>query len=124
MNKKVKTIINVFLILIVLSSIFLNVAVFAANGAPNPTKFKGSSNADTSGIEKIGNQVITIVSTIGSVASVIVLIVLGLKYMMGSAEEKAEYKKTMLPYVIGAILTFGITNILAIVIDMTKVFTN
>lgn len=95
MNKKVKTIINVFLILIVLSSIFLNVAVFAANGAPNPTKFKGSSNADTSGIEKIGNQVITIVSTIGSVASVIVLIVLGLKYMMGSAEEKAEYKKTL-----------------------------
>ncbi len=120
MNKKVKTIINVFLILIVLSSIFLNVAVFAANGAPNPTKFKGSSNADTSGIEKIGNQVITIVSTIGSVASVIVLIVLGLKYMMGSAEEKAEYKKTLMPYVIGAGMVFAASAIAGVIYQFTK----
>lgn len=120
MNKKVKTIINVFLILIVLSSIFLNVAVFAANGAPNPTKFKGSSNADTSGIENIGNQVITIVSTIGSVASVIVLIVLGLKYMMGSAEEKAEYKKTLMPYVIGAGMVFAASAIAGVIYQFTK----
>lgn len=120
MNKKIKTIINVFLILIVLSSIFLNVAVFAANGAPNPTKFKGSSNADTSGIEKIGNQVITIVSTIGSVASVIVLIVLGLKYMMGSAEEKAEYKKTLMPYVIGAGMVFAASAIAGVIYQFTK----
>ena len=120
MNKKVKTIINVFLILIVLSSIFLNVAVFAANGAPDPTKFKGSSNADTSGIEKIGNQVITIVSTIGSVASVIVLIVLGLKYMMGSAEEKAEYKKTLMPYVIGAGMVFAASAIAGVIYQFTK----
>ena len=120
MNKKIKTIINGFLILIVLSSIFLNVAVFAANGAPNPTKFKGSSNADTSGIEKIGNQVITIVSTIGSVASVIVLIVLGLKYMMGSAEEKAEYKKTLMPYVIGAGMVFAASAIAGVIYQFTK----
>ena len=120
MNKKVKTLINVFLILIVLSSIFLNVAVFAANGAPNPTKFKGSSNADTSGIENIGNQVITIVSTIGSVASVIVLIVLGLKYMMGSAEEKAEYKKTLMPYVIGAGMVFAASAIAGVIYQFTR----
>ena len=27
--------------------------------------------------------------------------------MMGSAEEKAEYKKTMVPYLIGAIVLFA-----------------
>ena len=37
--------------------------------------------------------------------------VLGIKYMMGSAEEKAEYKKTMIPYVVGAILIFAATTI-------------
>ena len=31
--------------------------------------------------------------------------------MMGSAEEKAEYKKTMIPYVVGAILLFAATTI-------------
>ena len=33
--------------------------------------------------------------------------VLGIKYMMGSAEEKAEYKKTFIPYIIGAVLLFA-----------------
>ena len=31
--------------------------------------------------------------------------------MMGSAEEKAEYKKTMIPYVVGAILIFAAATI-------------
>ena len=36
---------------------------------------------------------------------------------MGSAEEKAEYKKTMLPYVIGAILVFAASNIAGLVFN-------
>ena len=40
--------------------------------------------------------------------------------MMGSVEEKAEYKKTMTPYVIGAFMVFGITNIIAIIIDIVQ----
>ena len=35
--------------------------------------------------------------------------------MMGSVEEKAQYKETMKPYLIGAIMLFGITNILYII---------
>ena len=52
-----------------------------------------------------------ILQTVGIVVAVVVLMVLGIKYMMGSAEEKAEYKKTMIPYVVGAILIFGATTI-------------
>ena len=37
--------------------------------------------------------------------------VLGIKYMVGSAEEKASYKKTMMPYIVGAILLFGATTV-------------
>ncbi|MEI3401230.1 MAG: hypothetical protein V8R51_02250 [Clostridia bacterium] len=44
--------------------------------------------------------------TVGIVLSVVILIILGIKYMMGSAEEKAEYKKTMIPYLIGAVSVF------------------
>lgn len=62
---------------------------------------------DTINVETIGNQALTIISTIGSIASVIILIVLGIKYMTGSVEEKATYKKSLLPYLVGAILVFG-----------------
>ena len=52
---------------------------------------------------------------IGIVVAVIVGSILGIKYMMGSVEEKAEYKQTLKPYLIGAIMLFGITNLLGIV---------
>ena len=55
----------------------------------------------------MGQKVVGVLQTIGVVISVIVLIVLGIKYMMGSAEEKAEYKKTMIPYLVGALLIFA-----------------
>ena len=34
---------------------------------------------------------------------------------MGSAEEKAEYKKVMVPYVVGAIIIFAATSLVKIV---------
>ena len=66
-------------------------------------------------LSRVGNSLITIITTIGSVVSVIVLIILGLKYMMGSVEEKATYKKTLLPYVIGATLVFAASAIAGII---------
>ena len=39
--------------------------------------------------------------------------------MMGSAEEKAEYKKTLLPYVIGAALVFAASTIATVVYNFT-----
>ena len=60
------------------------------------------------------------VRVIGTSISVIVLMCIAIKYMVGSVEEKAEYKKTMMPYVIGCFLVFGITNILAIIVDITS----
>lgn len=38
--------------------------------------------------------------------------------MLGSIEEKAQYKKTLLPYLIGAIFVFGATTIPGIVYKM------
>ena len=61
--------------------------------------------------------ILGIAQTIGSLLAVICLIVLGVKYMMGSIEEKAEYKKTFIPYLIGAIMVFAIPNIIAVLYD-------
>ena len=40
--------------------------------------------------------------------------VLGIKYMMGSAEEKAEYKKTFIPYIVGALLLFAASALVGV----------
>lgn len=57
------------------------------------------------------NKIMGLVQGVGIGIAVIILVVLGIKYMMGSAEEKAEYKKTMIPYVVGAILIGGAATI-------------
>ena len=119
MKKNVKIIFNILMIAMIITVMFLNVYSYAT-AAPDPSTFQGDASADVEGISTIGNQIITIVSTVGSVASVIVLVILGLKYMMGSAEEKAEYKKTLMPYVIGAGLVFAASAIAGIIFGFTQ----
>ncbi len=77
-----------------------------------------SSVSGTDKLTKMANIIIGALQIIGTILSVAVLGVLGIKYMVGSVEEKAEYKKTLKPYVIGAVMVFGISNILAIVVKI------
>ena len=44
--------------------------------------------------------------------------------MMGSAEEKADYKKSMIPYIVGAVLIFASTAIVGVVYDMANALNN
>lgn len=111
MKKSVK-IISIIMLLIVLVS--FSSSVFAANKTnditvkdPADWKNQTGNKIDTGDIKNFSASIINVVATIGSAAAIITLIILGIKYMMGSAEEKAEYKKTLLPYIIGAAMVFG-----------------
>lgn len=68
----------------------------------------------------MGNVIIGIMRVVGTVIAVVSLMVIGLKYMFGSTAEKASYKETMIPYLIGAIMLFTIPNILGIIYDLVK----
>lgn len=83
---------------------------------------QGNSTADTSKVVNLGATIVTIMQTVGIVVAVVVLLILGIKYMMGSAEEKAEYKKTMIPYLVGAILIFASTTIVNVVYNVANGF--
>lgn len=80
-----------------------------------------SGNAATS-VKTIGEKILGIVQIVGTTASIITLIILGIKYMTGSVEEKAEYKKTLMPYLIGAVFVLGATNITKWIYDASQNF--
>ena len=82
-----------------------------------PEQVKGDTNNGTKAVQDMGFDLVGILQVIGIIASVAILIVLGIKYMMGSAEEKAEYKKTMIPYLIGAVFIFGASALAQMVYD-------
>ncbi len=83
-------------------------------------RLHGTTSGATDQVVDIGNQIIGIITTVGVVVSVVVLLVLGIKYMMGSASEKAEYKKTMIPYLVGAVLIFGASAITKVVVGLAS----
>lgn len=104
MTKKTYRILSTILLIIMMISIATS--VLAAN--ITPANITGSTNVTgTTEIQSVGQDIVGILQTVGIVLSVVVLIILGIKYMMGSAEEKADYKKSMLPYVVGAIVIFA-----------------
>lgn len=106
-------------LLIILSIVMISVSSFA-EGTLTPGSF-GTGTIDkeqTSIIQDMGGQIIGVVRTIGVLVAVVILLILGIKYMVGSAEEKADYKKSMIPYLVGAVLIFAASTIAGIVYDM------
>ena len=81
------------------------------NPSKNPSSYKPSDMTNADKIKNKGNKIIGAVQFVGSFVSVIALVIMGIKYMLGSVEEKAEYKKTMMPYIIGAALVFAASAI-------------
>lgn len=65
--------------------------------------------------EDIGNIILGIIQTVGTFVAVGIVMILGIKYMMGSLEQRAEYKRSMLPLLIGCVMLFGAVNITAMI---------
>ena len=110
MNKSIKVIATLLLVVMIISMFS---TVFAV--ATDPGSLKGDTVND---FKNVGNKIIGMVQAIGSIVSVLILVVLGIKYMMGSAEEKAEYKKTMIPYLVGAVLVFAGTSLVKVIYSL------
>lgn len=81
----------------------------------NPNAYNPGNVSGTSKVVEIGNKVIGAINVIGIIVSVAALAIIGIRYMIGSVDERAEYKQTMGPYIIGAILVFATTTIVNII---------
>ena len=87
---------------------------------PNSFKPGDISSGDVNVITDRVNSIIGTIITVGVIISVVTLCILGIKYMVGSVEERAEYKKTMIPYIIGAVLLFATSSIVGIIANIVQ----
>lgn len=90
----------------------------------NPDNVVAQQSEVADKTQSIGNQVLGIVQVVAIAVAVIMLVVLAIKYLTSSPNEKADVKKSMWTYLIGAIVLFGASGILQIiknfVVDATK----
>ena len=100
-------------IITVLSTILIILCMFSLSFAiENPGDFSDKiTQSGTEDLEEVGGRIMGIIQVVGIIVSVVTLMILGIKYMMGSPEEKAADKKTMMPYVIGAVFLFAAVTI-------------
>lgn len=121
MKKQVKIVSIILVIMIALMAVS-NVVLAAPDLSADIKDMANGSGNQPKEVLNLGKTIVSIMQTVGIVVAVVVLLVLGIKYMMGSAEEKAEYKKTMIPYLVGAILIFASTTIVNVVYNIANSF--
>ncbi|MCI8412448.1 MAG: hypothetical protein HFJ40_08565 [Clostridia bacterium] len=69
-------------------------------------------------LKNTSNFLYNLLLGVGIIIAVIVGIILGIKYMMGSVEEKAEYKESLFAYAVGCVVVFGAFGIWKIVVNI------
>lgn len=114
-NKLIKRIIFFFLILSIVLCISTN--VYAEINPVSVVSTPSSEGTDT--LYTIGNTILGIVQVVGIGVAVIALLILGIKYMYTSPDEKADIKKQLIPFIIGGFLVFGATSLVKIVETFT-----
>lgn len=115
MKKQIRIITTIVMVIAIIATLG---NVVLANGAQTIIDNLSNPNYGVQGateVSNLGKIIVSILQIVGIVVAVVVLLVLGIKYMMGSAEEKAEYKKTMIPYLVGALLIFAASTIVNVV---------
>lgn len=80
----------------------------------------GSTSATSGKFSSILDTILGIVQVIGIAVAVIMLVVLAIKYVSAAPSDKADIKKSVWVYVVGAVVLFGAAGILQII----KTFTN
>lgn len=117
---KVEKIFKIFSIAIIVLLIAMQLSVvFAADELLDPGKVIGAETNASNSSQKFLNSVLGIVQIVAVSVAVIMLIILGIKYISAAPGEKADIKQGAMIYVVGAILMFGATAIIQVIKGFT-----
>ena len=115
-NMTMKRIAKILTVLIIIATMLS--AVFAEGAADVLGNLKGNTGAATA-VTKTANNIIGIVQVICYAAAVIMLVILGVKFIIASPEAKADIKKSAIMYVIGAIIVFAAGALLGVISNLS-----
>ena len=126
MIKKITIVLLVFLLTISICISFVNVT--ATTSSTNAVKFFNgdydSSDPNMVNSVKATRQIvggILAVIRAGTITTaIVILLVIGIKYMLAAPGDRAGIKKYSIKYIIGALILFGASGIVTIFRDFTK----
>lgn len=117
MKNKMKLISIVAVIMIVT---FMLISTVYEVKASNPGRIidgvnqaAGTADLGTTGdtLKNKAGTILAYIRNIAAIAGVIIISILGVKYIVGSVEQKAEYKKNFMPLIVGILIVVLATQI-------------
>ena len=120
-NKTIKLAMKVLYIIIIATMLISSVLPVFAYTDPKGVQPDGAAQTT---FDSQMNKIMGLVQGVGIGIAVIILVILGIKYMVGSSEERAEYKKTFIPYIVGAVLVGGAATIANVIYQFGTSMTN
>lgn len=79
---------------------------------------EGSEKIKPDSMKGLVDQIYNILLGIGIVITIIIGLVLGIQFMIGSIEVKSKVKESLIPYVVGCVVIYGAFGIWKIVVSM------
>ena len=70
-----------------------------------------SNGVDASGLQSIAGKVLGIIQIATAILAVVLIAVFGFKFVLGSAQEKADYQKSFVPLIVGVVVVFAASSI-------------
>ena len=77
-----------------------------------------ATGGDIGDAATIGGNIVNWIWGISIVVAVVVVMITGLKFIVGSTQEKAEYKKSLIPLVVGVLILVFATTIVKVLFEM------
>lgn len=115
-NMKIVSILMMAIMMLMIATpVFAVDPTSAINSLDGKINYTGNGNDDFT--TKIGN-IIGFLQWAGAIAGVLIITIFGIKYMMGSLEEKAEYKKSMIPFIVGAVVLIAAPQIAKLIFSI------
>lgn len=111
-NKKIKIIFTIFLLIFFI--FYISNAVCGAEYLSTFDSASGNTAANRA-TQNIMGTGIQVIKTVGVGVAIIMLSYIGIKYMIAAPSERADLKKSLAIYVVGAILVLGTTGVLQVV---------
>ncbi len=114
--KLINKIVEILIVLIMLSTVFSNIVYAKSDKIIDTNTYAPGNDAmDSPRVAAIAGTVLNVVQVIGIIIAVGCISIVGIQYMVGSVEQKAEYKKTMTAMIVGAILLVSTTTIVKVI---------
>lgn len=80
------------------------------------------TSIDYGELRNTSSDIYNILVIVGVITAVVIAAVLGIKFMIGSVEEKAQIKDALVPFIIGCIVIFGAFGFWKIFVDIGNSF--